>query len=314
MKIILVLVLCFFSINAQAKKITIFACEPEWAALAREIVGEKADVISATRPFQNPALKIEKTLELTSNMMKADVVFCSGGGLENAWLPELLRNSSSVEIKNNKAVLMAYDYIQPTSSRIGDSKDIGRIHLNPNNLLKIAPKFLEIMLYVDQENATFYKQYYKNFDEKFRKQITAWEERSKELKGMKVVVRDNSWIYLVEWLKLDVALVVENENGQEKKLYDMEKSLKENPAKIIIFADFEQKNGLYELNRKTNTRVVLLPFTVGGVIGATDIYKLYDNTLNRLLTDCSKVTCQNIGVRPVMDYLAPNQTIVDQAY
>lgn len=302
-----------FIFNAEAKRMTIFACEPEWGALAREIVGEKADVVVATRAFTNPSLRVEKDFKLLSSMMKADVVFCAGGGLEDAWLPALLKNSSSKEIKSGKAVLMAYDCIKPLHKNAAGEKNNERIHLNPNNLLTIAPKFLEIMLFIDVENATFYRQYYQNFDKKLRAQIISWQERAQSLKGMKVALRNDAWAYLVDWLSLDVVLKIEDEKGVDKNLYEMQKLLEKNPAKVIIFADFEKKQIIYDLSKKTKIRVVLLPFTVGGTIGAKDIFYLYENTINRLLTDCSKTTCQNIGVRPVMDYLSPNQTIVDQA-
>ena len=34
--------------------VKIFACEPEWAALAGELGGDKVDAYSATTPFQDP--------------------------------------------------------------------------------------------------------------------------------------------------------------------------------------------------------------------------------------------------------------------
>jgi zinc/manganese transport system substrate-binding protein len=52
-RIIQILVLIVLPLGAQAE-LNIFACEPEWAALANEIGGAEVNTYSATTALQDP--------------------------------------------------------------------------------------------------------------------------------------------------------------------------------------------------------------------------------------------------------------------
>src|SRR5690606_28776421 len=66
--------------------IRVFACEPEWAALAEEIGGELVDATSATTALQDPHY-IQARPSLIARVRNADLVACSGAQLEIGWLP-----------------------------------------------------------------------------------------------------------------------------------------------------------------------------------------------------------------------------------
>mgnify|MGYP002022010130 CR=1 FL=1 len=68
----------------------VFACEPEWAALAEEIGGDKVKTFSATHAQQNPHF-IRARPSLIAKVRKTDLIFCSGAGLEVGWLPILIQ-------------------------------------------------------------------------------------------------------------------------------------------------------------------------------------------------------------------------------
>ena len=72
----------------------IFACEPEWAALAEEIGGDRVKVFTATTPFQD-AHHIEARPSLIAKVRRADMLICTGAELEVGWLPLLLRQSGT---------------------------------------------------------------------------------------------------------------------------------------------------------------------------------------------------------------------------
>ena len=68
--------------------INIFACEPEWGALAKEIGGSKVKIFSATHAKQDPHY-IRARPSLIAKARKANIIFCSGAGLEVGWLPSV---------------------------------------------------------------------------------------------------------------------------------------------------------------------------------------------------------------------------------
>src|SRR5436190_18317210 len=78
--------------------LNVFACEPEWAALAQELGGDKASVYSATTALQDPH-RIEARPSLIARIRSADLVICSGSELEVGWLPLLLTQSGNSRIQ-----------------------------------------------------------------------------------------------------------------------------------------------------------------------------------------------------------------------
>ena len=67
-----------------AAKLNIFACEPEWAALAAEVGGERVKTYSATTAHQDPH-RIEARPSLIAKVRNAELLVCSGAELEIGW-------------------------------------------------------------------------------------------------------------------------------------------------------------------------------------------------------------------------------------
>lgn len=61
------------------------------------------------------------------------------------------------------------------------------------------------------------------------------------------------------------------------------KQLKRQPAKMVIYAAYQNSRPAHWLSQKAGIPVVELPFTVGGTREATDLFALFDETLKRLL-------------------------------
>src|SRR5882672_9903346 len=64
--------------------LNVFACEPEWAALATEIGGDKVSVYAATTGLQDPH-QIQARPGLIARARNADIAVCTGAELEIGW-------------------------------------------------------------------------------------------------------------------------------------------------------------------------------------------------------------------------------------
>lgn len=281
-----------FSFSAQAK-ITVYACEPEWASLAREIVGNKAEVLIGTSPLENPA-KVMINNGLLNVIRKADMVFCTGGGLEKKWLVRAINESDNVKVRTNKdALLLVY------GAENSNKEILPRPHLNPHNIVPVAKEFMERMKKLDAINSAFYEESFEKFSKKWNKQILAWEKAAEPLRGKRVVFTDDSWMPLINWLGLEVAAKIETERSfikNNQRLNEIVDELKKNPAEMIIFANYEDKKPILYLSEKTKTRIVLLPFTVGGAANSGNLTHLFSTTINLLLVDCSKNICPRLKI------------------
>src|SRR5258708_19916245 len=81
-----------------AAALNVFACEPEWSALAQELGGDKVSVYSATTALQD-AHRIEARPSLIARIRSTDLLICSGSELEIGWIPLLLTQSGNPKVQ-----------------------------------------------------------------------------------------------------------------------------------------------------------------------------------------------------------------------
>ena len=86
------------TLATPAHALKVFACEPEWAALTRELAGSQASVYTATQALQDPHL-VQAKPSLIAAVRNADLVVCTGAELEVAWLPLLLRQAGNPKVQ-----------------------------------------------------------------------------------------------------------------------------------------------------------------------------------------------------------------------
>ena len=146
-------------------KINIFACEPEWESLAQEIGGNKVKIKAATNSYQDPH-HIRARPSLIVSIRNADLLFCSGMGLESGWLPILMANGTAQIQPNNIGFFMAGDYVKALEipehldRKFGDIHAFGNphIHLNPHNITIIAKQLTKKLKVIDEKNKLYYQQ------------------------------------------------------------------------------------------------------------------------------------------------------------
>jgi len=89
--------LALLSMPAHAA-LHVFACEPEWGALAQQLGGSLVDVSVATNALQDPH-QIQAKPSLIARTRNADLVACTGAELEIGWLPVLLQQSGNAKVQ-----------------------------------------------------------------------------------------------------------------------------------------------------------------------------------------------------------------------
>jgi zinc/manganese transport system substrate-binding protein len=306
-KILLILGFILVGANAEAR-VTILACEPEWAGVAKQIVKTKADIITATNSSQNPRNVIVKT-PLVSIARGADMMFCSGNDLESKWINYLINSSANFKfLPGEITMLYASEYVGkkqiPQGMIVDRPNQLGylwkgeRVHLNPHYIAKIAAEFTRRIKIIDPLNSIAYQANYDSFITKWNKAILRWELKAEPLKGLKFIANDNSWSTLAEWLGLQIITLRDPTTGAKADqvlLSQVIQNLRTNPVEAIIFGGYEDKKTLLWMRDKTKIRVVWLPFTIGAGANSQDIFQFFETTVNALLTDCSKRYCTTLA-------------------
>jgi zinc/manganese transport system substrate-binding protein len=298
---ILLLALSGQPLNAAAE-LRVFACEPEWSALAEEIGGSLVKVASATNALQDPHY-IEARPSLISKVRKADLVICSGAQLEIGWLPMLLRKASNPDVLPGKdGFLEASSFVRrlnvPDSvdRSQGDMHPQGNPHvqMNPHNISAIAAELGKRMALLDPVNAAGYAKRTEDFQIRWSVAIEGWEKRAIPLAGRRVVCHHQSWVYLEDWLKLDEVATLEPVPGIPPTTAHLAALLAGlgtdgHGADAIIRAPFQSDKASLWLEDRTGIPAVMLPLTVGGSQEANDLFGLFDDILDRLLQTQEKI-------------------------
>ena len=270
-------------------KVNVFACEPEWAALAQEIGGDKVKVFAATSALQDPHY-IRARPSLISMARKADMLLCSGASLEIGWLPILLQKASSDIQPGSIGYLMAADVVTMLEVPVVVDRSMGdvhpegnpHVHLNPYNLVTVGEVLADRLSEIDSENASFYKDSYRDFSSRFRAAISRWESEAAALKGKPVVVHHKSFTYLIDWLGMKQVGTLEQKPGippTTSHLKNLLLKLRTAPADVIIRAPSDPDDASEWLSEKTGTRAIVLPYTVGSDKQSNDLFALFDRII-----------------------------------
>lgn len=287
-----VLVLLTHTQSALAHRVV--ACEPEWAALAEELGGTMVTVYSATTGLQDPH-HIQARPSLIAKVRNADFLICTGIGVEDGWLPILLRESGNDKVQPGKpGYLEAGDYVEKLDipKRLdraeGDVHAAGNHHIqgDPRNILLVADVLAKRLARIDPAHAAFFQARHKAFTERWQEAIGRWEKEAAPLKGLAIVEHHKAWPYLSRWLGLREVAVLEPKPGLEPTIPHLQEvlaSLQREPAKMIVRTSYNDGRPAEWLAERVKIPVVVLPSTVGGNDHAKDLFSLYDDIILRLL-------------------------------
>jgi len=272
----------------------IFACEPEWAALAIEIGQGLVNTSSATTAMQDPHY-IQARPSLIAKVRRADLVICSGAQLEIGWLPVLLQKA------NNRDVMPGTPGNMEASQfvlRLGATTDLDRakgdihpqgnphVQTDPHNITLIAQALGERMVALDRDNEDAYRTGLANFISRWERSISGWESRAAPLRGKRAITHHKSWVYLEHWLGIEIVANLEAIPGlppTASHLSRLTSQFEAGGADFIIRSPYQDDKASEWLSKRTGIPAIELPMTVGGSDESTDLFALFDDIIARLL-------------------------------
>ncbi len=287
------LALAAFSLPSAAA-LNVFACEPEWGALAQELGGDKVAVYTATQALQD-VHHVQAKPSLIAKARSANLVVCTGLELEIGWLPMVLRQAGNAAVQPGKpGYFEAGTYVRRLEipARLdradGDVHAQGNPHIqtDPRNIAKVSDALAQRLAEIDPANAAFYQARHQDFSLRWQQAIKRWEAEAAPLKGAPVIVQHKAFPYLEDWLGLKEVATLEPKPGVEPTssyLAEVLAQQQRQPAKMVIRAAYNDERASSWLVERAKIPAVVLPFTVGGNARAKDLFGLFDDTVQRLL-------------------------------
>ena len=282
----------------SASAIEVFACEPEWGSLVQELAGDKVKVTVATTAYQDPH-RLQAKPSLIAAIRTADLVTCTGADLEVGWLPLLLRRAGNSDIQaGSPGYFMAADVVRKLEiPRIvdrsqGDIHPQGNphVHLDPRNIRRIANALARRLAETDPSNAAHYEARLADFQNRWARSMSVWEEREVNIAGLRLASHHRSFSYLVAWLDLNIVATLEPKPGipaSGAQLAALLEQFSSNPPAGVIRTPYENERPSQWLSGRLNIPDLILPYTVGGSAAVVDLFTLFDETI-RILEEHSQ--------------------------
>ena len=278
-----------------AGKLNIITSTTDLAALAQEVGGDRVEVESIARGYQDPHF-VEAKPSFLLKLKKADLLIVVGLQLEIGWLPPLIAQSGNPKIQiGAPGHLDASQFAQileiPTTAitrAMGDVHPLGNPHywLDPENGLRIAGGIQRKLAEMRPADATYFEQRYQSFSQRLQQENKNWDELEKLFRGRKVVTYHRSWPNFTKRFGLDVVGYVEPRPGippSPAHTVDLIQMMKRENVKVILVEPYFDLKTPNAVARETGARVVVLLPSVGGEKEVTDYFKLFDYDVGLLV-------------------------------
>lgn len=287
----------FFGPGAIAK-VQIVTSAPTFAAIAREIGGDKVEVVSLAKGYQDPHFVDAKPIYVT-RLNNADILIFNGLELEIGWLPVLVTGARNPEIQSGNPV-GHYDVSTsvknkleipagPVDRSMGDIHPGGNPHymLDPRNGIPAARGIAARLIKIDPENAPYYEENFKKFIGTLKMKIKEWEGNLKPYKGTKVVTYHKLWTYFLDWSGFKLEDTIESKPGippSPSHVAELIKKMEAEDVKLLISANYYPTKTPEIIAKKTGASFLFLPVMVEGKDGIKTYFELFDEIVGEIVS------------------------------
>src|SRR6202521_767512 len=214
----LVFALLFPVTGSADSKVRIMTATTDLASLAQEVGGDKVDVESVARGYQDPHF-VDPKPSFLLKLSKAELLIVVGLELEIGWLPPLITQSSNPRIQvgapgyldaSRFAKILEIPTGQVTRAE-GDVHPLGNPHywLDPDNGRRIAKGIATKVSDMDPADRAYFQQREQDFEKRLKESDEKWQAQMKPYVGRKVVSYHRSWPNFAKHFALDVIGYIE---------------------------------------------------------------------------------------------------------
>jgi len=280
--------------TASAKKLNVVTATTDLAALAQEVGGDKINVESIAKGYQDPHF-VEAKPSFLLRLRQADLLIVVGLQLEIGWLPPLITQSGNSRIQvGANGYLDASQFAEileiPQGSitrAMGDVHPLGNPHywLDPDNGRRVAKGIAGKLGEMDPEDAAYFQQRFQDFDRRLVEADKKWQTEMKPFHGRKVVTYHNSLPNFAKHFGLNVVGFVEPRPGippTPSHTLDVINMMKRDNVKAIMVEPYFDRKTPDSIARETGAVVVEYMPSVGGVKEITNYFQLFDYNIGLL--------------------------------
>ncbi len=284
-----------------AGKIKVVTATADLASLAQEVGGDRVEVESIARGYQDPHF-VEAKPSFLLKLRQADLLIAVGLQLEIGWLPPLINQSGNGRIQvGAPGYLDASEFAEilekPTgvvTRAQGDVHPFGNPHywLDPENARRVAKGIADKLAEMRPSDAAYFQQRFESFSQRLTEAEKKWDAEMQPFHGRKVITYHRSWPNFLKHFGLVTTGEIEPRPGippTPSHTLELINMMKRENVKIILVEPYFDLKTPNSIAREMGGKVVVMPPSVGGEKEITDYFKLFDYDLG-LLTRAFKET------------------------
>src|SRR5438034_9013934 len=276
-----------------ANKLKVVTTTQDLASITREVGGDRVDVTSIARGYQDPHF-VEPKPSFLLLLKNADLLEVVGLELEIGWLPPLLdpgRNnnirpgtpgyldlSQGVEILDRPSVV---------NRSMGDVHPLGNPHywLDPANGVRIAIQVRNRLVQLRPADTGYFDQHLNDFKNRINAANKRWMAQMAPYRGAKVVDYHPSLPNFARHFGLDIIGTIEPKPGippSPSHTLEIINLIKAQYVKAILMEPYFDRKTPDFIAAQTGAKVVVIYPSVGGKPGLDDYFKLFDYDIDVL--------------------------------
>ena len=280
---------------AEAKKLNVVTSTADMAALAQEVAGDRIDVESIAKGYQDPHF-VEAKPSFLLKLHQADLLISVGLQLEIGWLPPLITQSGNARIQvGAPGYLDASQFCEileipqgAVTRAEGDVHPLGNPHywLDPDNGRRIAGGIAKKLADLDPDNASYFQQQFRSFDKRLRAAEQKWDAAMKPYRGQKIVTYHRSFSSFAKHFGLDVIGYVEPRPGippTPSHTIELMQLIKQENCKVVLVEPYFDLKTPKSIGRGTGAQVVVCLPSVGGEKQVATYFDLFDYDIGLLI-------------------------------
>ncbi len=293
-KIILSLFLAASSTLAAQAKLNVIATTPDFAAITREIGGDKIELTTLAKATEDPHF-VDAKPSFIVKLNRADVLIEGGAELEIGWLPALLDQSRNEKLASgapghvscSKGVQLL-DVPSTLDRAKGDIHAAGNPHYttDPINAKIIAKNIADALCAQDAKSADVYLANLKKFEDAIDAKMIEWQKTLSPFKGQNIVSYHDSWLYFTRRFDLNIIAFLEPKPGippTPAHLAEVITKMKQDKTRVIIVDPYLNRKTAETVGRNTGAIVLDVTQFPGGVKGTEGGYiQMVDYLVNSL--------------------------------
>jgi ABC-type Zn uptake system ZnuABC Zn-binding protein ZnuA len=282
----------FISTQATAQ-LKVVATTPDLASVAREIGGDKVNVVALAKPTEDPHF-VDAKPSFIVTLNRADALIDGGAELELGWLPPLLENSRNSRIAAGAAGrIVASEGIRlleiPTSfdRSKGDIHSLGNPHfmVDPADAKIVARNIATHFASLDPKNAAVYNTNLARFNSRIDAKLAEWQKEMAPYRGAKIVTYHRDFIYFAQRFGLTVVDELEPKPGiapSPAHLAQVIGEMKRDNVKVILVQPFQNRKTAETVARQTGATVVDAPQQPGAARNTPSYFDNMDNLVRAI--------------------------------